>query len=116
MGYKDPAKSREYQREWREKHKETESDRHREWRNKNPEKFRAKSREYYREKHPNCKHRYGVFHHDFETHRQLAINCGIETALEWKMCHKMGLFPDGIYQDPAEAFKRKGPLKNNNTP
>ena len=115
MGYNDPEKQSEYHREWREKNKERNSDRHREWREKHMEYQRAKSREYYREKHPNCKHRYGAYH-DFETHHQLAINSGIETALEWRECVKLGLMPDGIYQNPADAFKRKGPLKNNNTP
>ena len=116
MGYNDPEKQSEYHREWREKNKERNSDRHREWREKHMEYQRAKSREYYREKHPNCKHRYGVVNHDFETHHQLAINSGIETALEWRECVKLGLMPDGIYQNPADAFKRKDPLKNNNTP
>ena len=115
MPRKDPEKQREYHREWRKKNPNYDRER---WENgeTNPERTRVKSREYYREKHPNCKHRYGVFHHDFETHHQLAINSGIETVLEWVMCHKMGLFPDGIYVNPADAFKRKGPLKNNNTP
>ena len=82
---------------------------------KDPEKRREYQREWER------KNRNKNFHHyDFETHRELAMNSGIETQREWWECHKMGLIPNGIYADPPQAFreqfKRKGPLKNNNTP
>ena len=45
--------------------------------------------------------------HDFETHRGLAMSSGIRTQMEWYECHKMGLFPDGIYSNPDQAFSRK---------
>ena len=45
--------------------------------------------------------------HDFETHRELAITSGINDAREWKECYKLGLFPDGIYSNPDQAFGRK---------
>ena len=71
-------------------------------------------KECYRKKHPNVKRRDAYY--DFETHRELAMNSGINGSREWHECYKMGLFPDGIYHSPDDVFKRKGPLKNNNTP
>ena len=105
MPRKDQKDRMEYHREWRNKNPNY----MKEWRKKNPNA----GWERYRKENPNAKRR---SFYDFETHHQLAINSGIDTAFEWVMCHKMGLFPDGIYANPAETFKRKGPLKNNNTP
>ncbi len=82
MPYKDPVKKKEYLGQWRKKNPNYYRER---WRNKNPMQT----------------------YHDFETHHQLAINSGIETVLEWVMCHKMGLFPDGIYANPNQAFGRQ---------
>ena len=45
--------------------------------------------------------------YDFETHRELAISSGIRTQIEWYECHKMGLFPYGIYSNPDQAFGAK---------
>ena len=44
--------------------------------------------------------------HDFETHRELAINSGIRTQREWTECSERGFLPDGIYSYPAKIFKR----------
>ena len=82
----------------------------REWRKKNPED-KEKRREYNRVKYlrnkkkdPNYKPQDS--YHDFETHRELAINSGIQSQREWFECFKMGLFPDGIYSQPNHAFGR----------
>ena len=84
------------------------------WREKNRGRYRALQKKSYLKIHPNTRSHDSYY--DFETHHQLAIHSGIQSNQEWLECHKMGLFPDGIYANPAEAFKRKGPLKNNNTP
>ncbi len=90
MPYKDPEKHREQQRQWRKK---------------NPNYMT----EWKKKKNPNYKSRRDRrdAHYDFETHHQLAINSGIRTEREWYECHKIGLFPDGIYQNPNTAFRRK---------
>ena len=81
MAYKDPEKQREYE---------------------------CKRRLLYRKTHPQVRKYYAQdSYHDFETHRELAINSGIRTEREWYECHKIGLFPDGIYQNPNTAFRRK---------
>ena len=71
------------------------------YRIKNVERLKAKRRE--RQK--------GVIHRDsycdFETHRELAINSGINESREWWECHKMGFMPDGIYWEPGRAFRRQ---------
>ena len=76
---------------------------------KDPEKQRERSRlmmkEKYRKEHPNVKH-YDSYH-DFETHRELAMNSGIENMREWRECCKIGLMPDGIYCNPHKKFRRK---------
>ena len=105
MPLKDQKDRMEYHREWRNKNPNY----MKEWRKKNPNACWER----YRKENPNAKRR---SFYDFEAHYQLAIHSGIQSNQEWLECHKMGLFPDGIYANPAEAFKRKGPLKNNNTP
>ena len=78
----------------------------------NPEKRREWHREYQREwalkkakeKNPNAKHH---SFYDFETHRELAINSGIQSQREWFECFKLELMPDGIYQNPNKVFRRK---------
>ena len=76
---------------------------------KDPEKRREYSREYMRKfrkiNEPNTKHRDSYC--DFETHREFAMNSGIQSYNEWRECHTLGLMPDGIYRDPDRAFGRK---------
>ena len=131
MSRKDPEKDREYQREYRLANRDEINRKKREytreymrkirkererWRKKNPEKYMEylkKNREYKREwafkkakeKNPNAKHR--GFYHDFETHHELAINSGIQSQRDWYECHQRGFFPDGIYSQPNQAFRRK---------
>lgn len=76
---------------------------------KDPEKSREYHREYMRkfrkEKNPNAKH-HGSYY-DLETHRELAMNSGIQSQPEWCECHKRGFMPDGIYFTPDREFRRK---------
>ena len=92
MVYKDQEKRREYHRQWKKEH---------------PGYNRKWWRSWKKKKDPNYKPR--ITFHDYETHRELAMNSGIQSKREWKECYKMGLFPDGIYQDPAKhnAFGAK---------
>ena len=87
MPHKDPEKYMEY---------------HREWRKKNPNYMK----EWRKKKDPDYEPRKDSYH-DFETHRELAINSGIENSREWHECFKLGLMPDGIYLDPYQAFRRE---------
>ena len=80
MARKDPVKSREYQK-------------------------RIYAKERYIKEHPNVK-RHDSYH-DFETHRELAMNSGIESMREWAECSRRGLLPDGIYSHPEDVFRRK---------
>ena len=77
MPYKDPEKKKEYDIK--------------RWRNRHRRKPSQTPNEF----------------HDFETHRELAMSSGIRTQMEWYECHKMGLFPDGIYSNPDQSFGRK---------
>ena len=90
MPRKDPEKNRENQRKWRER---------------NPEKNREYQRNYRKIKNPNIKPHDSYY--DFETHRELAMNSGIENMREWFECSKRGLLPDGIYSHPENIFRRK---------
>ena len=78
-----------------------------------PHKDPVKRKEYQDEYNRKWRKQKGMIphssHYDFETHRELAMNSGIQSKREWKECYKMGLFPDGIYQDPAKhnAFGAK---------
>ena len=99
MAYKDLEKKRKKENEWREN---------------NRGRYNALQRKSYLKIHPNT-----ISHdsyYDFETHRELAISSGIQSHPEWIECYKLGFMPDGIYRNPDREFKRKGPLKNNNTP
>ena len=72
------------------------------------------NRERYRKEHPNVrpqslsdmKERCDSYY-DFETHRELAINSGIEYIREWRECHTRGFMPDGIYRNPDKTFNPK---------
>ncbi len=99
MPYKDPEKRREYDRQWKKN---------------NPEKFRqyldrhaTKRKLLYRKKHPQVRKYAYDSYHDFETHHELAMSSGIQSQNEWLECFKLGLMPDGIYQSPYRAFRRK---------
>ena len=89
------------------------------WRKENPEKYmeyQKKDRAYKREwaskkakeKNPNAKTgtRWSGFYYDFETHREFAMNSGIQNVREWYECHRRGFFPDGIYSQPNQAFRK----------
>ncbi len=122
MPIKDPEKRREYQRQYRKEHPNYQIDVLKKMK-KNPERYKQhclKGRQYhsdnrerrnktrlesYYKTHPNSKPR--ITHYDFETHRELAINSGIQQQREWYECHKMGLMPDGIYRNLHEAFRRQ---------
>ena len=97
MARKDSEKRREYNREWRKKNKE-----------KNREYRIDYFRNRYIKKHPNVKRRFSGYY-DFETHRELAINSGIENMPEWIEVHQMGLMPDGIYRRPDQYLKNTLP-------
>ena len=88
MPYKDPEKKREYDKKrWRDNVRGIpfgQRDQHRRKLSPTPNEF-----------------------HDYDTHKQLAMNSGINSAVEWHECHKMRLFPDGIYSNPNKAFRRK---------
>lgn len=71
----------------------------------NKEKRNKMRAENYRKKHPNYKPR--ITHYDFETHRELAMNSGIQSQPEWRECSKRGLLPDGIHSRPDRVFRRK---------
>ena len=73
----------------------------------NKERRNKMRTEYYRKKHPNYKPRRDSPHYDFETHRELAINSGIQSQREWHECYKLGFMPDMIYFNPDKAFRRK---------
>ncbi len=90
MPRKDPEKQKEYYQNNKEQKREYQRN-YRKINNLNVRRYNHNLYHYY----------------DFETHRQLAMGSGIETALEWKMCHKMGLIPDGIYRNPDQAFGRQ---------
>ena len=113
MPIKDPEKRREYDRQWKKKNIDPEKRREhdRQWRKKNPEKYKQKLERHhlYYGKTRTSKREYYPHnsYHDFETHRELAINCGIQNQREWFECFKLGLMPDGIYQNPNKAFGRK---------
>ena len=77
MPYKDPEKKKEYDIK--------------RWRDRHRRKLSQTPNEF----------------HDYDTHKQLAMNSGINSAVEWHECHKMRLFPDGIYSNPNKAFRRK---------
>ena len=79
MAHKDPEKRREYKREWYLK--------------------------YAKEKNPNYKPQ--IKYYDFETHRELAMNSGIQSQPEWVECHQRGFLPDGIVQNPDRKFMRE---------
>ena len=101
-----PLKDRRYREDpdYAEKQRERERKRYRE----DPdyaEKQREYQRNYRKIKNPNYKPQDS--YHDFETHRELAINSGIENSREWHECFKLGLMPDGIYLDPYQAFRRE---------
>ncbi len=66
---------------------------------------KLRMREWYGKKHPNVKRHDSYY--DFETHRELAMNSGIENMREWLECSKRGLLPDGIYSHPENIFRRK---------
>ena len=93
---KNKEKNKEKQREYDRKNKEKK----REYKEKNKEKIRE-----YKEKRLGRKIKRRVFY-DLETHRQLAMNSGIETTVEWLEVYKMGMMPDGIVSQPSESFKK----------
>ena len=72
--------------------------------------YAKKAREYQKERyikeHPNAKRRDSYC--DFETHREFAMNSGIQSYNEWRECFKLGLMPDGIYSSPDREFRRNG--------
>ena len=97
---KNKEQQREYKREYREKNKEKLREHIREYREKNKEKIRE-----HNQKRLGRKIKRRVFY-DLETHRQLAMNSGIETVREWIEVYKMGMMPDGIVCRLSEFFKK----------
>ena len=95
MAYKDP----DYMKKYRKAQKEKIAKYQKDWNEKNTEH----RKEYVRKKF-NFKPRKTIF--DLETHRQLAMNSGIETSREWQECYQLGLFPDGICCTPQEHFRK----------
>ena len=75
------------------------------WREKNRGRYRALQKKSYLKIHPNTRSRDS--YHDFETHRELAVNSGIQSQPEWVECHQRGFFPDGIYRNPDKTFNPK---------
>tara|TARA_B100000029_G_scaffold328293_1_gene320612 strand:+ start:441 stop:872 length:432 start_codon:yes stop_codon:yes gene_type:complete len=69
--------------------------------------FKEKAHKYYKKTYKplSMSGRY----YDFETHRELAINSGIENMPEWIEVHQMGLMPDGIYRRPDQYLKKTLP-------
>ena len=96
MAYKDLEKKKKYQKQYFKHYKRNASQVNRK---------RITDRNL-RLRKPNGSTADGLFH-DFETHRELAINSGIQNQREWSECCKMGLMPDGIYADPQQAFGRQ---------
>ncbi len=72
------------------------------WREKNRGRYRAHQKKYYLKIHPNARSRESYY--DFETHREFAMNSGIECIREWRECFKLGFMPDGIYRNPDKTF------------
>ena len=101
----DPEKRREYYRQWIKNNLEYDRKYSKEYRKKNDKKIKEKQKQWYKNKHPNCKSHNSYY--DYETHRELAINSGINEVREWHECFKMGLVPDGIYRCPDQKFKKK---------
>ena len=71
---------------------------------KDPEKKKKYDIKRWRNRH---RRKPGQKFYDYDTHKQLAMNSGINSAVEWHECHKMRFFPDGIYSNPNKAFRRK---------
>ena len=104
MPRKDPEERKEYQREWENRNKEKRSEYRIEWRKEHPNYHIE-----HRKKHPNVKRHDS--HYDFETHRELAMNSGIQNQREWFECSKRGLLPDGIYSHPDQSFRNSSKEK-----
>ncbi len=102
-----PYKDRRYREDsdYAEKQREHQRSRYREDLDY-AEKQREYQRNYRKIKNPNIKPRDSYC--DFETHREFAMNSGIQSYNEWRECFKLGLMPDGIYSSPDREFRRNG--------
>ncbi len=100
MPLKDQEKRKEFARKYAKRYMAKLS-------KENREKILEYKRNWWRQnapkKNPNYKPQ--VTYYDFETHRELAINSGIQNEREWYECFKRGFMPDGIYGSPDKSFR-----------